>query len=791
MKVSYNWLKDYLDIPMNAHQLADRLSLVGLEVEEVIERRADFPLVVVGRVLAVDNHPNANRLKLCKVTIGEEELSIVCGAPNVASGQTVPVAKIGASLPSGLKIQKSKIRGINSEGMICSEAELGLTDQSDGIWILPDNLPLGAPLDKALDWKTDYIYDIAVTPNRPDCLSHIGIAREVGAIIKKHIHKSEVSFQEISQSAESQVKIHILVPEGCPRYTARVIRNVKIDESPSWLVSRLEAIGLRSINNVVDITNYVLMETGHPLHAFDFNLIKGKQIIVREAKEGEKFITLDDKERSLSKGTVLICDAENPVAIGGIMGGLNSEVSSDTVDVLLESAYFNPESIQISSRQLGLSTEASQRFERGADPEGLIYALERATQLIVELCGGEIFKGVVDTYPKKVEIREIIIKEDQINNLLGTNLTGDEMVEILQRIDLPVKNNKIIVPTFRPDLKGVADLAEEIARLYGIENIAGRDVLKINYNVTINELDLFIDQLKEILSSMGLQEVVTNSMINSEIWEKMTGRQIYPILNPISQDMDGLRNSLLPSLAQVIQYNQNRKASDLKIFEINRVFLPKKRSNTQPEEDLQLVLAITGKREGNLWFSSRQMNDFFDIKGLLEALIHKISLDKWEFISYSENVLEGRGLALKIGNELIGFIGRLSKNIIDVYEIEDDVYVAQLSIGELFRHLPTEKKLKPIARFPLVERDLALIIDEDLEAKKIIDFLHKKGGNLLKNIEIFDVYRGKQVPEGKKSIAFHLSFQSMDRTLTEEEVNSQMDKIITSVNKIFHAKLRE
>ena len=402
MKISFNWLKDYIDISMEARQLADRMSLIGLEVEEVIERRFDLPQVVVGQVLAVEDHPRADQLKLCRVNVGKNELSIICGAPNVETGQIVPVARVGASLPGGLKIRKSKIRGIDSEGMICSEAELGFKDTSEGIWVLPDNLPLGIPLDQALQLKTDYIFDVAVTPNRPDCLSHLGIAREVGALIHQTVVKPHIAFKEIPEKIQNQVQIHIETARSCPRYSARLIRNIQVGTSPSWLVNRLEAVGMRSINNIVDITNYVLMETGHPLHAFDYDLLQGRKIIVREAAEGEKFMTLDNQERQLKSGTVLICDAEIPVAIGGIMGGINSEVTNTTRNILLESAYFNPESIQISSRELGLSTEASQRFERGADPNGNIYALDRAAQLMFENCGSEIYREFWMYIPTKL-----------------------------------------------------------------------------------------------------------------------------------------------------------------------------------------------------------------------------------------------------------------------------------------------------------------------------------------------------------------------------------------------------
>lgn len=791
MKISYNWLKDYLDLSVDPHHLADRLSLIGLEVEEVIERKFDFPQVVVGQILGVDPHPNADKLSLCRVTTGDEELSIICGAPNVASGQVVAVAKIGATLPQGLKIHKTKIRNVESEGMICSQAELGLEEHSEGIWILPENLPLGVPLDKALQLETDYIFDIAVTPNRPDCLSHLGIAREVGALVNQHIKKPEIKLHEIKQAASEQIKIEIETPAGCPRYSARLIRNVKIGESPSWLVRRLEAVGLRPINNVVDITNYVLMETGHPLHAFDYELIQGEKIIVREAQKNEKFTTLDDKERILNKGTVLICDAQEPVAIGGIMGGLNSEVSTQTQHVLLESAYFNPESIQMSARYLGLSTEASQRFERGADPNGNIFALDRAAQLISQLAGGEVYRGIVDAYPKKIVSRTIPLQVEQINNLLGTVLEKNEMCEILERIDLKVDGEAVVIPTFRPDLHGVADLAEEIARHYGLDNIQPRAEFLIDYNVQVNFLEVFIDTLKNTLVGLGYQEIITSSMVNSGMWEKITEQSLHPILNPISKDLDGLRNHLIPSLVQVVQYNRNRKIQDLKLFEINRIFLPSPDKNIQPPEELHLAIAISGKREGSSWTSTQKEVDFFDIKGLIELICHKISLDNWQFISYSDSVVDENGLAVSVKKEIMGKLGRLRPRIQEFFEIEGDVFVAELNVRKLFEYRKVDRKYQPIHRFPAVSRDLAFIVQEELHSQDLVDLISKTGGSLLTDIEIFDVYRGKQVQENKKSIALRLNFQSPKRTLTEEEVNSVMENIISKVGKTFQAKLRD
>ncbi len=791
MKISYNWLKDYLDLTMDPYKLAEALSLRGLDVEEVIENRLDFPNVVVGKVISSKQHPNADKLKVCKVDVGNQQLAIVCGAPNVAAGQLVPVAKEGAELPNGLKIRKTKIRGEISEGMICSEQELGLAEKSDGIWVLPDNLPIGQPLHKALSFETDYIFDIAITPNRPDCLSHIGVAREVAAIIGQKIKKPIIKIKELPKPVNKEVTIRIDCPESCPRYTARIIRNIKVGASPSWLVRRLEAAGMRSINNVVDVTNYVMLETGQPLHAFDLDLIKGNQIIVRESIEGEKFITLDGVERTLKAETVLICDAERPVAIGGIMGGLNSEVNQSTTNVLLESAYFQPESIQRSARHLGLSTEASQRFERGVDPNGVCYASNRAAQLIAELCGGEIYEGIVDIYPQPIEPKKVPLKIDQINNLLGTHLKRDKIIQILESIDLKVQDNYLIAPTFRPDLERVADIAEEVARLYGLDNIPAKEKITIYYNISRNELDAFVDELKTILTGIGLQEVITPSMINSEVWSHLTHEKIYPILNPISKDMDGLRNTLIPSLAQVVVHNLNRQIKDLRLFEINRVFITPKSLQVPPVEELHLGMAVCGKREGDLWYSSQQYTDFYDIKGILEVFFSKISLDNWQFISYSHSAIQGDGLGIKVGDTEIGFCGLLSDKIKQHFEIDEDVFIAELKVKNLFDYRRTDKKYKPIPRFPFIDRDIAFIVDESIEAASLEEVIWKNGGEFLQEVEVFDIFRGKQIPEGKKSIAFRMIFQSPERTLTEEEVNQVITKIINAVLKSHKAKLRE
>ncbi|GAB4362784.1 MAG: phenylalanine--tRNA ligase subunit beta [Calditrichia bacterium] len=791
MKISYNWLQDYLDLTIDPYELADRLSMRGLEVEEVSKQSLDIPGVVVGKVISCSPHPSADRLSVCEVDVGTEQLTIVCGAPNVARDQMVAVARVGALLPNGMKIKKTKIRGVPSEGMICSEQELQLAEESEGIWVLPENLPVGMPLNEALEFKPDFIFDIAVTPNRPDCLSHIGVAREVAAILDSKMTIPPITLNEAEEAASDKIKIRIDNPEGCPRYSARYIENIQVGKSPNWLVRRLEAVGMRSVNNVVDATNYVMLETGHPLHAFDYDLIQGGQIVVRDSREGEKFITLDNQERTLKAGTVLICDEEKPVAIGGIMGGLNSEVTQSTRRILLESAYFTPERIQISSQYLGLSTEASQRFERGADPNGTRYAIDRAAQLISELCGGKVFRGAVDAYVQKIEPRRVPLKTEQINTLLGTELSREEMVGLLNKIDLKVEQDQVVVPTFRPDIERVADLAEEIARLYGLDNIPASERTTILYAIPRNELDFFTDCLKDILISLGLQEVITGSMINKTIWEHLTGETIYPILNPISRDLDGMRNTLIPSLAQVARYNYNRQMKDLRIFEIGRIFHPPQDFSQLPEEQLNLGILLSGLRQPESWYSSRQLTDFFDIKGIVESLFHKISLDNWKFIYYPDSAEGHEEVQIEIGGKIVGRLGQIPEKIRSHFELEAETFVAEIAVLPLFQHRKAEKKYKPIPRFPAVERDLALVVDNGVASQSLLDLIWEHGGKWLSRVEIFDIYRGKQIEAEKKSLAFHLVFQSTERTLTEEEVNFSIEQILREASRKFGAKLRE
>lgn len=791
MKISYNWLSEYVDIPQTPDDLAEALSLVGFEVDDVEHIGGDLDGVVVGRVMSRDNHPNADKLSVCAVDVGAEApLSIICGAPNVAAGQTVAVATIGATLPNGMAIRKARIRGVSSHGMICSEAELGFSDDSDGIWVLGDDLPLGVPLARALSIRKDAVLDIGVTPNRPDALSHIGIAREVAAMTGNPLRKPEVSVPESEEAAADHVAVDIECPDGCPRYAARLIRGVTIGPSPDWMAQRLLAVGMRPINMVVDITNYVMLETGHPMHAFDYHRLAGGRIVVREAREGETFVTLDDKERTLRAGTVMICDAEKAVAIGGIMGGQNSEVGDDTTDILLESAYFHPDSIRRSQRYLGIHSEAAQRFARGADPNGALYAMERATQLFAELAGGTVARGVVDAYPAPVKPRRIHLDAERINRLLGTDLSAAAMGDLLAKIDIAVTDDTVIAPTFRPDLERTADLAEEVGRLYGYDNIPTAALSVQPYDNPGNPFDDFIDELKGIMAGAGLQEVQTNSMIAVAEYEALTGQPVYPILNPISADLDGMRNSLVPGLLNVIRWNQNRQVADLRIFELGRIFEHPGSTRTAPKEHRRLVAALAGRRVGDVWHGSSQVFDFFDVKGLFEFLRSKFSLDNIQLFDYDNFAVENQVLAIRSGAVELGYMGQVTGSLQRHFDVETPVFILDLDVTALYELRRTGRQYTEIPRYPFVERDLAVVVDRALPVGEVLDAARREAGRYLTRLVLFDIYSGKQIAGDKKSIAFRMRFQSAEKTLTEGEVSEATDRVLKTLESTFNATLR-
>jgi phenylalanyl-tRNA synthetase beta chain len=795
MKISYNWIKEYVRFDDTPHRLADRLTDAGFEVEELYPLLPDISGVVVAKVENVENHPDADKLSVCTVWDGTEKYQVICGAPNVTANQIVPFAKIGAELKDGFKIKKAKIRGIHSFGMICSKEELGLEESSEGIWALDKDVNLGDDFSDVLASEQDWIFDLSITPNRPDCLSMVGMAREVSAIYNTPLKIPRINVNETHpEKVENLVRIKVEDMEGCPRYSARVIKNVEIKPSPQWIQKKLTAIGVRPINNVVDITNYVLMELGQPLHAFDFEAIKGNTIAVRKSEIKEKFTALDEKERELPENTVMICDAERAVAIGGIMGGLNSEVSASTKDILLESAYFKPERISKSSKKLGLSSEASHRFERGTDPnENILNALNRAADLISQFAGGKICEGIADHYPLKIENKTIPFRPERVKKILGAQLEPAYIYEKLEALGLIIDGPNIIAPSFRVDLKKEIDLIEEVARMVTFANLPTNEYTQIGYHYQQSYQENYISNIREKLIELGLQEAFTTSMLNDRETEPFIakGTDKIKILNPISDEMTTMRPSLLPGLLKSVAYNKNRNQFDIRFFEIGRIFTQKS-GNELPDQPYQMAIMISGNRMIENWSTTSDKVDFYDIKGLLESFLRKIFLDNYHFVPYNESSYldKAQTIALFVKDEMVGYCGKLDDKMLELFALADPVFAAEINLDLLDKHLDGERKYKEIPKFPHSEKDMALVIDNSITAQEVTSFIQEKGGKLLKKVEIFDLFSGKSIGEGKKSLAVRMRFQSPERTLKDTELDKIFKKIIKLTENEFKAKLR-
>jgi phenylalanyl-tRNA synthetase beta chain len=792
MRASLKWLKEFVDFDLSAEELASRLTDAGLEVETITPVGRDLDKVVVGEIKKISPHPQADKLSVCEVMVGSEALQIVCGAPNVAEKAKVPVALIGSELPSGVRITKNTLRGVDSYGMICSERELGLGEDEEGIMILDPNLKTGQPLASAFDLK-DHILDIDLTPNRPDCLSIAGIAREVAALCGSRLKKREGSLHEVEKMAQNMVEVQIEDPQACPRYAARVIEDVKIGESPFWMKRKLQSAGMRSINNVVDITNLVMLELGHPLHAFDYELFKQKKVVVRRAHDKDKFTTLDQVERTLNREVLLITDGIRPVAIGGIMGGLESEVSPHTKTILLESAYFDPRVIRRGRMFLDISTESSQRFERGADPNGVIEALDRAAELLESLAGGKILKGVVDNYPSPIHPVKITLRPQRVNKILSTELQTQQIKDILTSLELSFEENhdlEVRVPTFRPDLTREIDLIEEIARIYGYGNIkttmraGGNLVTRIHLE---DELSL---RIKEFMVGKGFFEAITNNLVDPEILSKLNPDTVWvSIRNPLSQDLSVLSTTLAYNILSVVGRNKNRMEKNLRIFELGKVFIQK--GKKLPEERLHLGIALSGNREPRHWEDKEKEVDLYDLKGILEGLLGHLSL--------SFELSPGRGVLFEPDNcfyvqmedHKIGLVGELSKVTLDLFEIKDKVLWAEIDMDDVFARVTQIKEFRTLPKFPPVDRDIAVVVDEMLLSKEITDKIKKAGGSMVEEVALFDVYRGKQIPAGKKSLACSIRYRSQDKTLTDEEVEEIHHRVISELEKSFGATLRK
>lgn len=792
MKVSYKWLKELAYFDWSPEELAGKLTDAGVEVETITPLGMGLEKVVVGEITKVHKHPQADHLSVCKVEIGSEFLQIVCGASNVKDKLKVPVALIGAKLPIGLEISKTTLRGVDSFGMICSEKELGIGEDQKGIMILDSRLKIGLPISMALDLE-DWVLDLDLTPNRPDCLSIIGVARDIVALYGSSVRKPQIEFSEIDEPTKDWVDVEIEDQIACPRYAARVIKDVKIKDSPFWLKRKLESVGMRSINNVVDVTNFVMMETGHPLHAFDYDLFSQKKVVVRRAKSGEKFITLDQVEWTLNNEVLLITDGKKPIAIGGIMGGIESEVGSNTKNILLESAYFNPKVIRRGRIFLGLSTEASQRFERGVDPNGVVNAANRTCQLLEELAEGKVLKGVVDNYPSPIMPLKLTLRPQRVNQILATNLQSEKMVQILKKLEMEVTENhdlKVTVPTFRPDISREIDLIEEIARVYGYDKIKTSLRASGNLVTHISEEEKSIRRVRQFLVGKGFFEVLTNNLVDPKILNQLCPElSNVRVQNPLSEEMSVLTTSLAYNLLSVISWNKNRKEEDLRIFELGKVYLAQE--NQMPHEKLHLGLALSGKRGLTHWGIKEAEVDIYDLKGVMESLGENLSWSSRLAGKNSALLKRDFSFEIMIGGETVGILGEVAEGILDLFEIKDKVFIAELDFEKLLAFVPQKRSSSLLPKFPPVDRDLAIVMDEAILSERISESVKTAGGDLIEEIILFDVYRGKQIPSGKKSLAYSIRYRSKDKTLTDEEVEEIHQKVISELEDSFGASLRK
>jgi phenylalanyl-tRNA synthetase beta chain len=803
MFVSYKWLQEYVDLTgITAKELADKITKSGIEVETVEVLNKGAKGVVVGHVLEREQHPNADKLSKCLVDIGEgEPVQIICGAPNVAKGQKVAVAKVGAVLPGNFKIKKAKLRGEESHGMICSLQELGIESKlvakeyADGIFVFPSDAPVGADALELLNLD-DEVLELGLTPNRADCLSMIGVAYEVAAILGREVKLPTVELHETSENITDYISVKVEAPEDNPLYAARVVKNVKIGPSPLWMQTRLMAAGIRPHNNVVDITNYILLEYGQPLHAFDYDRLGSKEILVRRAKAGEKIVTLDDVERTLTEDHLVITNGTEPVALAGVMGGANSEVQNDTTTVLIESAYFTSATIRKASKDHGLRSEASTRFEKGIDPARTREALDRAAALMAEYAGGEIVSGVAEVNTLKQEEVVVTITLDRINGVLGTAITKEEVATILTNLQFAFTEDNgtftITVPSRRRDISIPEDIIEEVARLYGYDNLPTTLPIAESQPGKLTPYQAKRRKVRRYLEDAGLFQAITYSLTSEEKATKFALETAEPIrlALPMSEERSVLRQSLIPHLLEVVSYNRARQIENVAVYETGAVYLAKG-ENELPEEKERLAGAVTGLWHAHLWQGEKKAVDFYVVKGILDGLFQLLGLtSRIEYKQVKrEHMHPGRTADILLDGNVIGFVGQLHPS----FQKENDLketYVFELALTDLLNAEVEEIRYSPIPRFPSMTRDIALVVDKDVIAGDIQKTIVEAGGELLKEVSIFDVYEGDRLPEGKKSIAFSLRYFDPERTLTDEEVTNVHEQVVQAVSEKFGATLR-
>lgn len=810
MKISYNWLLSHIKTDLEVEKIAEILTNTGLEIEGIEKHNENNPLngVVVGKVLELQKHPNADKLRIATVDIGRgENLQIICGAPNIKQEQKVAVAPIGVELPTDgdvpFKIKKVKLRGVESFGMICSEKELGLSENHEGIWVLEPAHQVGTPISSLLAKPAgDVTLEIGLTPNRSDAMSHFGVARDLNAALKALKIKTELTplsaetFDSLSFSGENPIEVEVTHPEMAPRYAGLYLENIEVKPSPEWMQNRLKAIGLNPINNVVDITNYILHDIGQPLHAFDADKIHGKNIIVGPLKKDSRFTTLDETEHRLNGTELMICDEEGGMCMAGIYGGIDSGVTENTKGIFLESAYFDPVSIRKAAKFHGLSTDSSFRFERGADPELTVYALKKAAMLLIELAGAKIVGDIIDIYPKPIENFTALLRFHKLHKLAGERIHHEQVKEILKSLDIEIisESNDVLelsIPPYRADVQREIDVIEEILRIYGYNKIKTPE--KISFTPVENSLRS-AEQLEstaaQTLVSLGYHEVMNNSVGSESHFHEMglSAESSVKLLNPLSSDLNTFRHSLLPGLLDNVEFNLNRKISNLKLFEFGKIY---EKKSSKYKEHYRLGILISGDRQGSNWNHPSEKSDFFTLKGVVSMLGERLGLPAFKETAETHSNFSDF-LELRIGGKKAGFLGRVHANILKKADISQPVYYAELNWDQFLKSAgKTEIRFREISKFPAVRRDLALLLDTKVSYSEIRKAIHKMKSKLIRSVELFDVYEGNKLPAGKKSYALSFHLQDDSKTLNDQEIDKVMSKITQLLKKEFAAELRE
>ncbi|MEW6351076.1 MAG: phenylalanine--tRNA ligase subunit beta [Thermodesulfobacteriota bacterium] len=810
MLVSFNWLKEFVDIDRSAENLADLLTMGGIEVEAVHRVGTGLDRVFTARIEEISPHPSSKKLSLTRISLGATEEVVVCGAPNIAVGQIVAYAAVGASLPSGLQIKKRKIKGVDSPGMICSEKELALGEDESGILVLENDVAVGLPLTEACPYIDDYILEVGITPNRGDCLSILGVARDVAALTGTVWRSPEFAYGQSRTKIEAKMALEVPDSDLCPRYVARLVEGVKVGPSPFPIRLRLARSGVRAISNVVDVTNLVLLESGQPLHAFDYAFLQGHKIVVRRCDPGERFVTLDGTERELPPNALMIRDGKRSVALAGIMGGLNSEIKDTTTSVLIESACFERFGIRRTAKALGMSTEASFRFERGIDPEGTVWAATRSAYLMHKLAGGTIADGILDAYPAPIRREAVRVRPGRVNRFLGTSIPEADMKAYLTRLGIRVEPRKdgsfrAVPPSWRWDLEKEEDMAEEIARLYGFQNIPVSTPIYRSAPDRTREERARLRRVLHLMNSAGFTEAITMSFTSKAANAQFSdGRaEELALLNPLTEDYVVMRQSLLPGVMSVMKRNLSFRCTDMRICEIGKTFSPRE-GQELPVEEVRLAGLAIGARDPQIWhyqrgeldilgeIVKRPEVDFYDMKGALEHVCEGLGVAGVEYVPCTRSFVHpGKSAEVLLAGESIGFLGELSPAVMLDHDLTAKVQVFEIAVEPLFAAAGKETVFKAIPRYPYVERDLSIIVREKTSGDDIKRLISREGHGIITTVVLFDLYKGKTIPEDHRSMAFRLRYQSDERTLTDEEVDEVHSRVVEALKEELGVQLRE